>query len=367
MNNTKIGTVEAILIILLAMVTHTVLSMPKTLIENTKNSILLNLIYVTIIVLLFVYVLYRLFKNFPGMDILDISEILGGKLLKTLIGIVFISYFLVSYSIFLRNFCECLKIVYYPSTDMIYVIIFFVFAVCLVNNLEFNASIRTTVFMMPAVILSIFFLFFSSLRNFEPQNIFPILGDGIVNTFVAGIGNIFAFNGIIFLYFLPPLLKDSKSFKTVAISSVLLCSVYLILTVSIILFMFTFFLDNDQIMPLYTAATYIEFGSFFQRQESVFLLIWMVAFACQISIIGNFSTHIFKKISNIRNPKIMVYPFAGIMIAVSLLPENYAVSKFYETNIFPYLSIGIIFILSFFILILAYIKKRKAGDLKTYE
>ena len=42
MNNAKIGTIEAILIILLALVSHTVLSLPKTLIENTKTSIILK-------------------------------------------------------------------------------------------------------------------------------------------------------------------------------------------------------------------------------------------------------------------------------------------------------------------------------------
>ena len=177
MNNTKIGALESILIILLALVSHTVLSLPKTLIENTKSSILLNLVFVTVIVLVFVYLMYRLFKKFPGMDILDVSEFLGGRVLKVVIGTIFISYFLVSYSIFLRNFCECLKIIYYPSTDIIYVIIFFVFAVCLVNNLEFNASIRTTVFIMPAVLLSIFFLFFANFRSFIPQRIYPILGE----------------------------------------------------------------------------------------------------------------------------------------------------------------------------------------------
>ena len=182
---------------------------------------------------------------------------------------------------------------------------------------------------------------------------------GISNTFVNGISNIFAFSGIVFLYFFPPLLKDEKSLKTISLSSVLICSVYLLLTVSIVLFMFSFFLKGDQIMPLYTAATYIEFGSFFQRQESIFLLIWMVAFACQISIIGNFSTHIFKKVANIKNAKIMVYPFAGIMVAVSLLPENYAVSKFFETNIFPASCIGIVFILGLSILLIANIKKGK--------
>ena len=177
MNSTKIGTVESILIILLALVSKTVLSLPKTLIQNTKNSVILNIIYITIIIFFIVYIICNLLKKFQGMDILDISETLGGKLLKTIIGTIFILYFLVNYSIFLRNFCECLRIIYYPSTDIIYIIIFFVFAVCLVNNLEFNASIRTNVFIMPAVLISIFFLFFANIRNFEPQRIFPILGE----------------------------------------------------------------------------------------------------------------------------------------------------------------------------------------------
>ena len=64
----------------------------------------------------------------------------------------------------------------------------------------------------------------------------------------------------------------------------------------------------------------------------------------------------------------MVYPFAGIMISVALLPENYAISKFYETNIFPFLVICIVFILSFSILLLANIKKkRKEGVLKNEQ
>ena len=65
MNNAKIGTVQAILIILLSLVAHTVLSLPKTLIENSKTAVILNVVYVTVLALLFVYVVYRLFRKFP--------------------------------------------------------------------------------------------------------------------------------------------------------------------------------------------------------------------------------------------------------------------------------------------------------------
>lgn len=112
-------------------------------------------------------------------------------------------------------------------------------------------------------------------------------------------------------------------------------------------------------MPLYSAAAYIEFGTFFQRLDSLFLLIWTLSFACYISIVIKFSIYIFKKLTNIKEIKPIVYPISFIMIAIALIPKNYAISKFYETQIYPYLVISLVFIVSFAILILAYLKKRK--------
>ena len=112
-------------------------------------------------------------------------------------------------------------------------------------------------------------------------------------------------------------------------------------------------------MPLYTAAAYIEFGTFFQRLDSLFLLIWTLSFTCYLSIVTKFSIYIFRKVTNIKEIKPIVYPLSFIMIGIALIPKNYAISKFYETQIYPYLVIGLVFILSFSILILAYFKKKK--------
>ena len=363
MNHSKIGTIESIMLILCIVIIHTVLSLPKVLLSNTNSATLLNIAYVTIIALLLVYCIYRLFKNFPGMDLLDVSETLGGKFFKKLLGILFIVYFIVSSSIFLRNFCECLKVVYYPATDIMFVILFFIITICATNHLEFNATLKANLLIMPVVLASIIFLFCANLRNFSPQRVFPILGNGFVPTFVTGIGNLFSFSGIVFLYFLPPLLKKPENLKKVSILSVVLSSIYLILAVSIILFMFNFFMTTDEIIPLYSAATYIEFGTFFQRLESIFLLIWMIAFACYLSIVSKFSIHIFKKISNIKNIKPIIYPFCLTMFAIALVPKNYAISKFYETNIFPYFVLCLVFIGSFLILLFAnWKKRRKVGE-----
>ena len=123
-------------------------------------------------------------------------------------------------------------------------------------------------------------------------------------------------------------------------------------------------MTEDEIAPLYSATRYIEFGTFFQRLESVFLLIWMILFSCYLSITVKFSIYIFQKITNIKDTRIIMIPFALCIFAIALLPKNYAISKFYETDIYPYLVWGLVFIISISILIFANIKKKrkKVGD-----
>ena len=187
MNHSKIGTLEAIMLIISVIIIHTILSLPKTLLDSTKSATLLNIVYVTIIVLIFIYIICKLFKHFPGMDLLDISEVLGGKFLKDTIGTIFFLYFVVSSSILLRNFCECLKIIDYPSTNIIFIIFLIMIGVSVTNNLQFNASLKTNLIIIPFVLFSIIFLFFANFRHFTVQRIFPILGEGIFNTFVLGL------------------------------------------------------------------------------------------------------------------------------------------------------------------------------------
>ena len=112
MGNNKIGTVEAIMSILTIVVAHTILSLPRILILNTNSSTILNLIYLTIIAMALAYLIYFLLKKFPGLDIVDISENLGGKVFKNIVGAVFIFHFITNSSLLLRNFCEGLQIFY---------------------------------------------------------------------------------------------------------------------------------------------------------------------------------------------------------------------------------------------------------------
>ena len=359
MSKSKIGTVEAIMLILTIVVVHAILSLPRSILASTGSSSLLNLLYVSIIAIFIAYFVFLLFKKFPGCDIVDISEFVGGKLFKTIIGIIFIFYFLVTASMLLRNFCEMLKIIYYPMTSIFFIILLFVIAICTANRLDFSSTLKTNLLIIPLVLASIIFLFFANINNFVPERIFPILGNGLFDTFILGLGNLASFGGIAYLYFLPPFLKEPEKFKKIALISTIITAIYVVLSVSILLFMFSFFTNVNQISSLFSATRYIEFGNFFQRLESIFLLIWILVFSCYLSIVSKFSMNIFKKITNIETKKPLIDIFGLLILSIALFPKNYAISGQFETQIYPYLVLGIVYFLGISILILGNLSKRK--------
>ena len=360
MSRSKLGTFEAILLVLSILAPFTVISLSRTMINETKSSTLLNIIYITIICLVIAFLIYKLFKKFPGLDILDISQYLGGNIFKNIIGFIFIFYFVITSSIFLRSFCEGLKVVYFPYTDIVYVLLLFIIAVAVTNTLGFSSTIRTTSIILPFLIVSIILLFVGNFNNFSFYRIFPILGDGFKDTFVLGLTNIGCFAGITYLYFLPPLLKEPEKFKYVSILSVLLSGLFIFMCVATLLFMFSIYISTDEIMPLFSVSRYIEFGSFFQRFESLFLLIWAISFCCYLSISCKFSTHILKKIFNLKDSTQLTYILLILTFVLALLPKNYSIISHFEINIYRYLSIAIM-LLGILVLILSNLKK-KAGD-----
>lgn len=362
MTDTKISSVEAIMIILTVFVAHTIVSLPQNLISNEKSAVIINLIYVGILAFILVYIIFRLIKNFSSLDIIDISEYLGGKVFKNIIGGLFIAYFMISSSSLLREFCEGLRVVFFPMTNVIFVIIPFILAMLINNSLSFGSNVKTISLVFPLVLFSIIFLFFANFNHFSFEKMFPILGKGFVNTFITGIGNITAFGGISCIYFLPPFLKEPKELKKICLTSVIVGLLYFILCISTILFMFSFFAEADEVLPLYSAARYIEFGIFFQRLEALFMLIWILEVCCYLIVANRFSMNIFQKMTNIKYQKPFAFIFPLIIFGISLIPKNYAIIRFFEAQIYSYLILGIVFILGIGILILANLKKKKVGE-----
>ena len=364
MTDSKITSKEAIMLVVTIFVSHTIVTLPQNLLSNTKSATLINLIYVGIIAILLAYVIYRLLKNFASLDIIDISQYLGGSVLKTIVGGIFIAYFIVTSSNLLREFCEGLRVAFFPMTNILSILVPFILVLFITNYLSFSSNVKTISLIFPLVLISIVFLFFGNFGNFSFERMFPVLGKGFVDTFITGIGNIFAFSGISCLYFIPPYLKEPNQMKKICLSSVIIGLMYFLFCTATILLLFSFFVDVDEVLPLYSSASYIEFGVFFQRLESFFMLIWILEIGSYLIVTNRFSISIFQKITNLKFHKPLAMIFPLLIFGIALLPKNYSIIRFLESNIYAYFIIAIVFVFGIAILFLANLKKKKERSVK---
>ena len=73
MSAEKIGKFEAICLMLIIVVNELIINVPNMIILDTKTGSTLNIIYVSILAVVFTYVVCNFFKPFYGKDILDVS------------------------------------------------------------------------------------------------------------------------------------------------------------------------------------------------------------------------------------------------------------------------------------------------------
>lgn len=366
MKNTRIGKIESIAFILTITVNHAILNVSKTIVTTTSSSSLLNIVYISIIALILSYIIYILLNKFPTFDILDISNFLGGKVLKIIVSILFLAYFIFFSATLLKNFVTCLQIIYYPNTNTFFILLFFLFGAVFVCNLKYDALFRSNLLVIPFVISSIIFLFIGNAGNFTFENIFPLLGKGLNETFLMGLSNLFAFQGLLYMLFLPPHLKDVTELKKISLLSILFSALYLIVSIGIILFMFDTNITDSLLMPLYSAVTYIEFGTFFQRLDSVFILTWIISFVSYLSIVINTCCNIVKKSISIKSTKFASSFIAFLILVITFFSKDYAISTFYAEVVYKY-AFFIMLGISFSILVIALIYKYVKSKNRNYK
>ncbi len=356
MTEKKIGNIEAIAVVLTVMINHIILNLPKSIISTTSSGSIINVIFVTLIAFIIVYLISQLLKNFPSLDILDISKFLGGKVLKFIIGALFLCYLIFTISIVLRSFSETLKIIFFPRTPVQIIMLLFLLAIVFVNKLGFQAIARSNLFFMPIILFSILFIFVANFGNYTVQRVFPLLGNGAVSTFLSGISNLFAFGGIAYLYFLPPHLKEQKDYTKIAFSAIGVSGIFLLMSVTTLLLLFPLLTSSEEILPLYLAARFIEFGRFFQRLDAVFVFTWIISMACYLSLALYFATNIFKKITNIQYSKWVIGLIASICFGIALIPQDLKQISFLENNVYKFIILILVIGVGLGILIFANIK-----------
>ena len=355
----KIGFSEALCAVTIVMAAHLILLLPKYLIQSQGSASLINVIYITIISLLAIFTFNRLYKNFKGKDILDISKFLLGNHFRFIIGIIYIVYLLFVVSLCLRITAENLKSMYFHNTPTIFLLFFLLLAIGYVNRYGFKTVIKCNLIILPLIFIASAFLFALSIPNFTFERIFPILGNGFQNTFLTGAFNTFCFSNILLLFFMMPYLKEYHQFSKLSYASILLSGALLFAAIAAIVLLFPISISSGSNIPIYLQSRSISFGKLFQRIDTFFVLIWILCVLSYGSIILSFMVSIFCKIAHIETRRHISSTFTAIIFGFSMLYTNVVQARQFDFKGYRILSLSIAWWLGFLILILSNIKMKR--------
>lgn len=355
----RIGKIEAIALITIIMLNHVVLNVPKVFFTTAGSATLLNGLYVFALALIFLIIVLKLFKNFPGMDILDISHFLGGRKLQISIGILFLIYFISVPSFLLRNFCESLSIIYYINIPVAFILLVFIIANMLANRFGPQTIIKLNTIITLFMMINLIITFIGAAPNFDLTSIFPVFGTGLDKVFLTGASNVFAFSGLSVIYFIAPMLKSKKEFSKISIIGIVVSGIYLILCVSSLLLSFSCVIQQFELPSIYLIVRSLELGKFLQRPEAIFIVVWILAMMSYLSTCIMLSCLIFKKIGKTKTAKPMFYSFSTLLFVFTFLPHNIAQVRFLEDVVYKYFSIILLFAITFLILAFANLKYKK--------
>ncbi len=356
MKDKSITSFEAIAFLVVLSIAGIALSTNKIMIQTSKSASILNSLFITFLAFIFTSILILMHKKFEGKSLLEISNFVGGKVLKNIVGIIFIIYITFRISLFLRIISTTLQIVYYPMTHILFIIAFFCLATAIICSIKSCSLFKTNSFIFIVLISSIVLIFIGNTKNFHFENIYPLLGTGAKNTFLTGSSNIFSFCGIAYLFFLPPKLKNSKNFSKVALVSVIISGIYLVLCTANTLLLFSDNLTNSDIFPLYLSVRYIEFGTFFQRLDAVFLFLCAIGFISVLCFNTFILTNIVKDITGISDDKPLILPCLFTIFDMSLIVRKTSTLDFLENTVAKIIYIITAFVVPFVILIIANVK-----------
>lgn len=360
-NNYKLENIEIISIILLVMINKLILNVPYYIVNLTGSGSIVNIIYIGIIDFIFLLVIIKLLNKFGNLDLLDISEFLAGKRLKIITAFLSISLFMLVSFITLIDFSNVLHTIYFSNFDMTFILLVFIIGILIANLIGFKSIVRIATFIIPFAIISVIISFFSVFNSYDLEHLTPILGRNYYTTFGLGLTNTFAMYIIVYYYFLKPLLKNPEDFKKISIISYIISLAILLLTVTSMLTLFNTTTSSEPINSLFLLIRQIELGTFIQRVDSVFILLWILSIFTYLSFVVFIINRILKKILNVSNEKMLSFSTCSILFGLTLIPINVSKIHFIENTLYKYIILAFMFGFSFIILILASIKKLRSN------
>jgi spore germination protein (amino acid permease) len=355
------GNWEAATILINVICTKIFLNYPRVAVEQGGTAGWIFTLYISLLAFVGFYIIQRLYKPMEGRDLIDIGEYIGGSIVRIIVGTIIIFFLGYVTILYLRTFSENMKIVALTNSPLSFVEMFFL--VCMIAGayLGLEAIARLHAIAVPAIAAGFILIMVGVSNYIDFSQLLPIMGKGAYSIFGSGALKVSIFAELILLFLMAPYIKTHKNLKTSGFWALGFSASFLFISALVFSTVFPFPAALERAIPIFHLARLINYGRFFQRIESVFIIIWASASLLFVTVNFYFILHTFKKTFKLEYYKPLIFPLAIILMAISFLPVNLLIAVKLEVEYFRNWAWTVTFGMTIIILLIAGVRKRKRG------
>ncbi|MCX7710868.1 MAG: spore germination protein [Clostridia bacterium] len=360
----KFGSWEAICLLVAMMGTKVILNYPRVAAELAGTAGWIQTLYIVLLATVAFFFIAKLYSRFEGKDLIDISQYLGGSILRIIIGVFVIAFLLFITVSLLRLFGEQMKTLAYVASPISYILVFFLAGMIVVGYFGLEPLVRFMAILVP-VSIGAFLIYLVLLAPFyRAGNLFPAFGNGLDKIFIAGIPRISEVSELLFLFLIPPFIGSQKNFKSVGYISLGMTAFFLTSLTMAYICVVPYPAALESSLPAYDIGRIINYGRFFQRIEPLFIITWATMAFMYLSAAFYFTIYTFQKTFKLEHRQPLVLAFAVLTMTICLLPRSLMENIDLLVNNFRFYSGLMTFGVTILLLLAANMKKRRAEPRK---
>lgn len=313
------------------------------------------------IALIFTKPIIKLQENHPDKTLLDICADYMPKFAVKIIGVLYISFFILASSILLKDFSEQVKMfmLFRTPSNVIILIILITSSYATqkgINTIAQIAHITVIIAMAPLLVVTALSTSYSSISNIFP--IFPLDIKGVLSGVPYALVGFF---GFVILLFSNPYVNEHKKNLKENRKFLLTSSAIYILCFFLVMFKFGQGEARRLMWPFLSILKFLNLpGSFIENTEAVGISLNIVCAFISLSIILYFTDlSLQKTLRTVDNGYFIFIQTPIIYMAACLLPGINVVIKYIKIPVYIFLVSNILIIL---LLIAIDKKRRKAND-----
>ncbi len=303
--------------------------------------------------------IYLLLKRFPGKNIMEVFDAVLGRFIGSILSFVLFAGLIATLCINLREFAELQKSNIFIKTPMSVLIGCCVFVLAVLSFFGLESIARYSKLISFLVVVFIILILILSSRNYQFHRLFPIFGNGLDKTVINGFAHCSIYGAVIIIAVFAKSLQGTQIIKKVGYKSILIT--LLINSACFLAFTLTFsyYVFKEVSVPMYIMTSLINLGIFFERVESLFIMVWSLSFLVAVAALFYASMMAYCHIFRIADKKPVILPLSITAFALSLIPQRMTV--FIDYYIYCQMQFGwiVYFALPLIVFIIAVIRGRK--------